>query len=119
MASARGRAAILEQLGRGSPELRLQIGIDRLDGPLLERHDQRRVQLGAEAQRLHRRQGLHRFHVGQPGPAAAVERQVEPAEALVDLGHLAQDPHPLGAVVGRLQLRIEGADQLVESPARR
>ncbi len=58
--------------GRG-PELRLQVGIDRFDRPSLQRHDQRGVQLGAEAERLHRRQGLHRLHVGQPGAAAAVK----------------------------------------------
>jgi hypothetical protein len=66
----------LEDLGRHGPQLRLQIGIDRLDGALLERRGQRRVQPGGGGQGAHLGQRLGRLDVGEPGAAAALEGQV-------------------------------------------
>ncbi len=114
MASSPRPERRLQQLGGGRPELRLQVGIDRLDRALLKRFDERRVELAGQPELLHRRQRLGRLHVGEPGAAAALERQVETPEALVDLRHLAEHAHPLDAVVRRLELRVERADQLVE-----
>ena len=117
MASAARPSGDSSSLADAAQSCACRSGSTASTAPSLQRHHQRRVQLGAEAERLHRRQRLHRLHVGQPGPAAAVERQVEAAEALVDLGHLAEDAHPLGPVVGRFELRVERADQLVEIAA--
>ena len=113
--ASRGLAQrILEQPGRHRPQLRLHVRIADLERPLLERRDQLCVQPRTEAQRLHLGEGIVRLDVGQPGPAPAVERQVAPPEALMDLGHLAQDPHALGAVVDRLELGVQRPDQLLQ-----
>ena len=72
---------------------------------------QRPVELGRQRQRLHvgQRVGVRDIH--QPRTSPGLERAVHPGQSLLELGDLAQHPHPLDAVLDGLQLGFEHRDQ--------
>ena len=101
------RAERLLQQARGHrPQLRLQVGIARLDGALLAasrpagpyRPADRPAPPSRPASRPTRRRSARRGCGSRTRARGA-------AEALMDLRHLAQDADPIGAVVDGLELR--------------